>query len=78
MKAIKKLNALSNEELQGIRGGVIPTDDFTLFSSDNNNKKECRCDGPGKNNNNASKCYCTDIAGCSSSEKIVPLDPIKQ
>lgn len=77
MNALKKLNALSNEELLGVRGGVIPTNDFTLFSSDNNNRKECECDGPGANNNDAAKCYCTDKSGCSAFEVIVPHDPVK-
>lgn len=65
MNAIKKLNALSNEELQGVRGGAVSQNGLNLYSSDNNNRKECNCTGPGDNNNDAAKCQCSDASGCS-------------
>ncbi len=66
MKTIEKLNALSEEMLQNIRGGVAESNNnFMLYSSDNNNKKECSCTGPG-NNNNAAKCQCSDASQCSA------------
>lgn len=78
MNAIKKLNALSDEMLQSVRGGVIPPNDLKLFSSDNNNRKECNCTGPGDNNNDAAKCQCSDASGCSAFVQIgVPTDPMK-
>ncbi len=67
MKTIEKLNALSEEMLQNIRGGVAGfNDNITLYSSDNNKKKECNCTGPGNNNNNAAKCQCSDASHCSA------------
>lgn len=67
MKTIEKLNALSEEMLQNIRGGVAGSNDnIMLYSSDNNNKKECTCNGPGTNNNDAAKCQCSDASQCSA------------
>lgn len=68
MKTIEKLNALSDEMLQNIRGGVTGLkNNIILYSVDNNEKKECSCDGPGDNNNKAAKCHCSDASQCSAS-----------
>lgn len=77
MNAIKKLNALSNEELQGVRGGAFSQNGLILYSSDNNNRKECNCTGPGDNNNDAAKCQCSDASGCSGFVRVFPQDPVK-
>ncbi len=64
MKTIEKLNALSEEMLQNIRGGVAGSNDNIMLYSSDNNKKECSCNGPGPNNNDAAKCQCSDISQC--------------
>lgn len=75
MKAIEKLNALDNEMLQNIRGGILPPNkDFVFYGTDINTKKECRCDGTGDNKNNAAKCSCSD-KGCKNDGVITDLLP---
>lgn len=65
MKTIEKLNSLSNQELQNIRGGRISSPELTLYGSDTNTHKECTCTGSGDNKNEAAKCHCSDASGCS-------------
>lgn len=66
MKAIEKLNQLSDKDLQLVKGGAVEGDDggIRLFGNDNNRKRKCRCNGSGENNNEARKCEYSDGSNC--------------
>lgn len=62
MKAIEKLNRLSEKDLEHVKGGIYqpPTGGGDLCGDNINRKRNCTCTGKGQNVNDKPGCYCTN------------------
>lgn len=61
MKAIEKLNKLSEKDLEHVKGGIYqPPTGGDMYATDVNRKAWCECNGDGRNLNKARNCTCSD------------------